>query len=78
MTVGEFTPIFISKADLYSLMTQQSKRALIYGKTKTTILHITLPSIRRYPVRFMKQILAGSKKVCADEYNFNSLLDHMI
>ena len=41
ITVGEFTPIFGSKADLYYSWPNKVRETIIHGKTKTIIMHIT-------------------------------------
>ena len=51
---------FRTKTDLYTVMTEQRKG---YMSIYNPIVHFSLPSSRRCPIRFMKDILRGKKKV---------------
>ena len=70
--VGDLAGKFRSKDDLYRLLTQQRKHSTSYHAIH--IVHYLLPTYKKCPVRFMKALIAGEKKVNNETVKLNNRL----
>ena len=63
---------FRSKADLYAKWQSNVRDILLFT---ASIVHFSLSSFRRCPIRFMKDILSGGKKVAVSNANGDLVID---